>query len=123
MFAAPPASEPSSDLPVFGLLILRPRLGEPLPTTPRHGAGEPRDVPQGLTSLELLGLRAEPSPREEPLPMLSALLGLREVARDPGEMFSCGRCSPSDLFRSREMLLNELVAAMTSWSCGEQPEL
>ena len=61
--------------------------------------------------------------KKEPLPMLSALLGLREVARDPGEMFSCGRCSPSDLFRSREMLLNELVAAMTSWSCGEQPEL
>ena len=119
MFAAPPASEPSSDLPVFGLLILRPRLGEPLPTPPRHGAGEPRDVPQGLTSLELLGLRAEPSPREEPLPMLSALLGLREVARDPGEMFSCGRCSPSDLFRSRQME----DAAMTSWSCGEQPEL
>ena len=25
---APPPSEPSSDLPVFGLLILRPRLGE-----------------------------------------------------------------------------------------------
>ena len=25
---APPPSEPSSDLPMFGLLILRPRLGE-----------------------------------------------------------------------------------------------
>jgi hypothetical protein len=118
MFAAPPASELSSDWPVFGLLILRMRLGEPLTTPPRHGAGEPpRDVPQMLTSFELLGLRAEPSPREEPLPMLSALLGLRE------EMFSCGRCSPSDLLRSREMLLNLEDAAMTSWSCGEQPEL
>ena len=111
MFAAPPPSEPSSDLPTFGLLILRPRLGELLLAPPRQAPPPPPpgptctsrlgllalrlDVPQGLTSLELLGLRAEPSPRAEPLPATF----------------------------SWELRLNFDDAAITSWSCGEHPEL